>query len=187
METQTYRGTFRDNGIGTDEAYTLQDVADLEPAGGLARTEEAELMVLVIHHMRVELDQAVTTQDQGIRAGFELSRDEDPGPITQNRTEVDLSNNAFEGDAPSTALSRQIAATNPDVLWFVLGKCTNRQPTMPSAFNTVLPFREWFGMGPVFNASDELHLHGRVNAINREVNWVADIQFTAYWEVSNVD
>lgn len=190
METQTYRGTFRDNGIGANEAYTLQDVADLEAAGGLSRTEEAELMVLVIHQMRVEWDQAVTTQAAGLRAGFELSRDEDPGPLTQNRTEVDLSNNAFEGDAPTNALSRQVVATNPDVLWFALGKAevgANAEKFTQHVHGQVVPFRQWFGEGPMFNASDELHLHGRVNAINREVNWVADIQFTAYWEVSNVD
>lgn len=191
METQVYRGTFRDNGIGANDSYTLQDVADLEPAGGIDRTEEAELAVLVIHHARTEWDQAVTTQAAGLRSGFELSRDEDPGPITQNRTQVDLSNNAFEGDAPTDALSRQVSTTDPDVLWFALMKAevgaNAEKGGKTFVDNAVIPFREWFGEGPVFRSSDELHLHGRVNVINREVNWVSDIMFTAYWDVRRTD
>lgn len=187
LETQTYRGTFRDNGIGSNEAYSLQDVADLEPAGGISRTEEAELMALVIHHARTEWDQAVTTQAAGLRSGFELSRDDDIGPLTQQRTEVDLSNNAYEGDTPSSALSRQVVDTDPDVLWFALMKAevgANAEKGGKTFVDgQVLPFRQWFGEGPIFDSSDDLHLHGRVNVINREVNWVSDIMFTAYWDV----
>lgn len=188
LESQHLRATFRDNGIGANEAYTLQDVADLEPAGGIGRTEQAELLLLVVHIQRVEWDQAVTTQAAGVRAGFEVSRDEDPGPLTQNRTEVDLSNNAFEGDAPTDALSRQSGGTDPDVLYFAMCKAetgANAEKFTQYVENAQRPFREWFGQGPIFLASDEVHVHGRVNVINREVNWVAEIDMTMYWEVSD--
>jgi len=187
MESQHARLTFRDNDIGANGQYTLHNLGELEPAGGISRTEEAELVVLVIHGMRVEWDQAVTTQAAGLRAGFEISRDDQPGPLTEQRTVVYLSNIAYNGDAPgAAALSRQAITSDPDVLWFGMGKGeagANAEKFQAYFQNHIRPFRDWFGEGPVFLGSDELNVHSRVNVINREVNWVADIQFSAYWEV----
>jgi hypothetical protein len=191
MASIHYRGTFRDNGHGANEATTIEDVAEVDL--GLGRDEEAELVALLIHEARTEIDQVGAWGNNGeaLRAGFELSRDEDVGVLTQNRTEVDLSNNSFEGDAPTNALSRQIALDDPDILWFSLGRC---QLTADSTGEITgidqythgpehILYRDYFGSGPVFLSSDDLHLHGRVNSVSRDSNWVADIMYSAYFDV----
>lgn len=191
MASIHYRGTFRDNGLGANEAYSLQDVAEVDL--GLGRDEEAELVALLVHECRAEIDEVGAWGNNGeaLRAGFELSRDEDIGVLTQNRTEVDLSNNAFEGDTPTNTLSRQIALDDPDILWFTLGRV---QLTADSTGEITgidqythgpehVLYRDYFGAGPVFLASDDIHLHGRVNAISRDSNWVADLMFSAYFDV----
>lgn len=186
LDPQHYRGTFRDNDIGTNQAYSLADIASLEPAGGIDRTEEAELVALHIHQARAELDEATLgTAPDAVRAGFEISRDGDIGPLTQFRTEVDLSNQAFEGDAPTSALSRQIATEDPDVHWFTMlrADATGNGRTTPRHGPEHINFRLLAGEGPVYRRSDEMHIHGRVNAVELQDNWVADLMFTAYWHV----
>lgn len=186
-----YRGTFRDNDHGPNEATTVLDVADLDL--GIGRDEQAELVALLVHECRTEIDQVGAWGNNGeaLRAGFELSRSEDVGPLTQQRTEVDLSNNAYEGDAPTSALSRQIFVDDPDVLWFAHGRCqltadSGGEVTGIDQFTTGhehILYRDWFGQGPMFLSSDDLHLHGRVNSISRDSNWVADVMFSAYWDI----
>lgn len=182
-----YRGTFRDNGAGNNAAYSMQSIAQIEPAGGLDRQEEAELVALHIHEARTEIDEAtLTTAPEGLRSGFELSRDEDIGALTQFRTQVDLANNASEGDAPGSPLSRQVQLSDPDILWFALGRvdATGNGRTTYAHGEEHINYRALLGGGPVFRgASDELHLHGRLNNVDNESNWVSDIQFTTFWHV----
>lgn len=184
-EIQAVRATFRDNGAGSNSAYSLQDVVEVEiPAD--RRREEAELVALLVHNARSEIDEAEVTDGDGVRAGFEISRDEDIGPLTQFRTEVDLANNASEGDDPGTPLSRQAILDDMDVLWFTMlrGEAGGGGRVNARGGPWYLNYRELTGGGPVFSGGDSLHVHGRQNSIARASNWVADIQFTAVWSVT---
>lgn len=198
LEVLHYRGTFRDNGIGNNDAYTLQDIAELEPAGGIGRSESAELLGLHVHEARAEVDQLGSpgTDGEAVRAGFEISRDEDPSALTQNRVQVDLSGNAFEGDSPSSnVLSRQVEVDDQDLLWFTLGRAERVADSTPDITGTHLyshgpehiNFRDLAAVGPVFEASDDLHIHGRVNAVDLTNNWVADLLFTTVWKVDEIE
>jgi hypothetical protein len=189
---QHYRGTFRDNDTGPNARYSLADIAVLEPAGGLDRNVEAELVALLVHNVRAEIDEAEVTDGDGIRAGFELSRDGDLGPLGGYRTEVDLSDNAFEDDTYSptdAALSRQIITEDPDVLWFTMirGEAGGGGRVNATHGPEHTHYRRDFGEGPLFRRGDELHLHGRQNSVARASNWVADIQFTACWDVHELE
>lgn len=187
-EFQHVRGTFRDNDAGGNTAYSLQDVIEVDiPAD--RRREEAELVSLLVHNVRVEIDEAEVTDGDGVRAGFEISRDEDLGPLTHNRTEVDLANNAYEGGSPGTPLSRQAVLDDHDVLWFALlrGEGGGGGRVNARGGPWYLNYRELTGGGPVFSGGDSLHVHGRTNSVSRASNWVADIQFSAVWDVHERD
>jgi len=182
-----YRGTFRANSADPNDTATIQDVAELAPAGGIDRREEAELVALMVHHVHAETDPTtLATAPDGGRLGFELSRDEDPGPLTQFRTEVDLQFNAREGnDLGTNVLSRQTWENNPDVIWYVLGRWDstgNGRQNFRHGPEHIF-YRDVSGTGPVFTSGDDLHIHGRVNLVNAEDNFVGDLQFTAVWDV----
>jgi len=194
MEVQSFRATLRNNTAGVQDATTVQDVLEMEPAGGIKRTERAELLALVVHVARAEVD-STGDSNMGIRGGWELSRDEDPEVLTQNRTQVDLSGNAYEGDDPGgDVLSRQVVSTNPDLLWATMLRAdttsnsngtTSQTPAADP--ETVLKYKDWFGNGPFFQASDEIHLHGRYNVIDYSGNFVNDIIASLYWKVEDCE
>lgn len=189
-EVQHVRATFRDNGIGSNDAYSLQDVVEVEPPAD-RRKEEAELVALLIHNVRAEIDALPGSNADGLRAGWEISRDEDIGPLTQFRNEVDLQQNAFEttGQGPQAALSRQIVLDDMDPLWFALlrtdGYPSSRDNQRAGPF--YIDYRKLTGGGPVFSGGDSVHFHGRVNAVGLDVNWVSDIQTSLVWSVTDRD
>lgn len=166
---------------------------EIEPPAD-RRQEEAELKHLNVHVLRAEIDEAENDGSSGdaIRIGFELSRNEDLGALTQNRVEVDLSANSYEGQDPGVGspLSRQVVLDDSDVLWFGLLRGQISATGSPWNANRgpwYLNYDEMTGGGPIFSGGDSLHLHGRQNSISRNENWVGDISFTAVWEVRDRD
>lgn len=188
---QHVRATFRDNGLPADGKMSIADIVEVTPPGD-RRQEEAELVALHVHNLRTEIDEAEVTDGDGIRAGFEISRDEDIGSLTQYRTERDLSNNTLESDTVSnaaSALSRQTIQTDNDQLWFALlrGEAGGGGRVNARGGPWYIDFRRTFGSGPIFTGGDAIHVHGRVNSIARASNWVTDVQFSLYWAVRDRD
>ena len=181
------RATFRDNGLPADGKMSIADIVEVDPPGD-RRTEESELVLLHVHNLRTEIDESQVADGDAIRAGFEISRDEDIGSLTQYRTERDLSNNTLESDSISnagSALSRQTIQEDNDQLFFALlrGEAGGGGRVNARGGPWKYDFRRSLGSGPVFSGGDSLHVHGRVNSIARDANWVCDIQFSAYWAV----
>ena len=185
------RSTFRDNGLPSDGKMSIADVVEVDPPGD-RREEESELVALLVHNLRTEIDEAEVTDGDAVRAGFEISRDEDIGSLTQYRTERDLSQNTLESDSISnagSALSRQTIQDDMDQLWFALlrGEAGGGGRVNARGGPWYVDYRDMLGGGPVFSGGDSLHVHGRVNSIARASNWVTDIQFTTYWQVTDRD
>lgn len=187
------RATFRDNGAGANSAYTIQDVVELDPPAD-RREEEAELVALHVHNLRTEIDETINASADAddIRAGWEISRDEDVGPLTQFRQEVDLSGNAAEGvTAGGSPLSRQIVLDDADPLWFALLRghfaAAEESKWIAHGGPWYINYRRLTGGGPIFSGGDSVHFHARQNSIARGENWVSDIQATLIWEVRDRD
>lgn len=190
-EVQHVRATARDNDAGGNSAYTIEDVVEIDPPGD-RREEEAELVALNVHNVRAEIDEAENDSSSGnaIRAGWEISRDEDIGVLTQFRNEVDLSGNAIEGDPAGSPLSRQIVLDDMDPLWFTLLRgqiSASGSPWNAALGPWYINYRALTGGGPKFSGGDSVHFHARQNSIGRTENWVSDISATLVWSVTDRD
>lgn len=189
-EVQHIRATARDNGSGPNAATSIEDVVEVDPPAD-RRQEEAEVVALNVHYIRAEIDiEEAIASGEGIRAGWEISRDEDLGPLTQFRNEVDISDNAVEGDDLSAqALSRQFIDDSNDVLWFshVRGSAGGAGRVNALGGPYYIDYRRMLGGGPVFTGGDTLHFHTRWNRVQNEENFVTDIGCSVYWDVRDRD
>ena len=189
-EIQHVRATARDNNTGPNTAYTIQSVVEVDPPAD-RRQEEAELVALLVHNIRAEIDEAENTGDNGdaIRGGWEISRDEDIGALTQNRIEVNLEDHASEGNSPTpNALSRQIVLEDMDILWFAILRgqlSASGGPWNAEGGPWYIDYRSLLGGGPKFSGGDSVHFHVRQNSISREENWVTDMSASLVWHVTD--
>lgn len=194
VEVQSWRGTHRvqANDAGNN-AYTQPAVFEFQPANGIHRDEEAELVGYRLFYVRTEIDQNVasTTGNGALRGGWELSLDDDPILSSQDRTTVEFSAEDKSGSNPeggADTLSRQVVSDDPNTLGFWHLKAEGGDTggyldNQAFAGSMEMNFREYFGAGPVLLDRDEIYLHSRHNAVEMGLNCLTEISGVMYWDV----
>lgn len=177
---------------GDSDDEFAENVRSVQPAGGLARGEVAELVAARFHVQPGT--KGTQTAEGGTSGGFELSSDPDSKIIASPGTK------AGGGNIVTSISGNQVIdagwwdSTDPDLLWWTYvtaegshrdtasgtGGGADRQQVME-----LVPFRSLFGMGPTFDRRDELHEHIDMDTLGvvDDVGIELDVQYALYWNV----
>lgn len=140
---------------------SIDDYHTVEPLGGLGRRELAELVIAIIDH-RVGGTSAGTGGDE-LEETIEMSLDS-----TGQLTDVDDLGVTTENVESITGLDRHAVdlESEPDIL--DVSRITHANPIddtngNAAAYTTTrqafIPYRPWFGQGPVLDRHSDLHWH----------------------------
>lgn len=173
-------------------------------SGDLHRSEVAELVALYVQNHIVHVDQPSLNTPTNVRAAATIGLDVPETMLTDDDVvSVDYQGLLTGGDVftgPNDNTSDWRDEDAPDVWW------QNQLIAVPSWYNSttgagapgtltgnpgpqLIPFREWFGRGPIVDPPDEVRTSWAWNLTNyaADNNLYQQVRGTLYWQVHDRD
>lgn len=170
-------------------AFPVEESISREPANGLSRTEEAELVALRVHTFQATIP-GTSTAESALEPSYELSLDTNP----------QLLGGEDQYPAQGAATLRGHESDIPDLLWFTHltseggykdgPSGTGAGPDQPVLTSEMNYLRE-FGSGPVVTGRDNIFEHFNLGQSsgatieNSEIDLYTNLAL--YWDVRQRD